>query len=519
MLVAAMAACACSRGDRPVLGLWTGRVHSEGTPATRVRLDGDARCLLLRHKDSHLRVRIEGAAPAGSATVRVSDVGRGAPLPITTESLGSGAFRKELRLSKQQLGDTSWIALSFDRPGIVIEGLELLEDRKPGRLVVLGLDGLTWRILDPLLAAGKLPHFQKLIAGGVAGTLLSEKPMLSPVVWTTIASGRRHGDHGIHDFFDADGHLVNSTQVTARRIWELAGQHAQATLGVVGWFVSWPVEPVPGFMLSDRATEWKPSDHERPLSFHPAELQAPSEAIVDQRRASYLPEVRRFTPVELGADWKKKLDTRLLRVYLRDSSFVEASLRFQAAFQPDLLFLYLRGSDNVQHSFWFQRAPQESLAPVDEEERRLFGGVIDGYYAWLDLSLGRLAAAAPPDATFMIVSDHGFRSFVREKQGLKRSVAYHEREGVYIASGPGLKRGVRGANLSVLDLVPLWLHRLGLPAGQDMPGRVPIELLDDGSRERPRIPSYGGRDQASVSRATEADEAIVEQLKALGYVE
>ncbi len=501
-----------------MLGLWTGQVRVDGTPATRVLIDGNARCLLLRHRDRDLRLRVEGTGPAGSFTMRVSDVERGAPLPITTETLGGGAFRKELRLSRQQLGDTSWIALAFDRPGVVIESLELLEDRRPARLVVVGLDGLTWRILDPLLAAGKLPHFQKLIAGGVAGTLLSEKPMLSPVVWTTIASGRRHGDHGIHDFFDSEGHLVNSSQVKTRRIWEIAGQHAKATVGVVGWFVSWPVEPVPGFMLSDRATEWKPNDHERPLSFHPAFLQAPSEAIVDERRARYLAEVRRFTPLPQVGDWRARLDTRLLRVYLRDSSFVEASLRFQAAFQPDLLLLYLRGSDNVQHSFWFQRAPGESLTPVSEEERRLFGGVIDGYYAWLDESLGRLRAAAP-DATFMIVSDHGFRSLVREKDGVKRSVAYHEKEGVYIANGPGLKRGVRGEDISVLDLVPLWLHRLGMPAAADMPGRVPVALLADGPQEGPRIASYGGRDAAAVSRTTEADAAIVEQLKALGYVE
>jgi predicted AlkP superfamily phosphohydrolase/phosphomutase len=356
--------------------------------------------------------------------------------------------------------------------------------------------------------------------------------MVSPVVWTTIATGRPHADHGIHDFFDAERRLVNSTQVKTRRIWEIAAEHAAASVGVVGWFVSWPVEPVSGFMLSDRATEWKPHERERPQSFHPPELQAPFDALVEERRSRYLDEMRRFTPLPLRADWKTALtpsdplyarhaalDARLMRVYLRDSSFAEAGLRLSAAFAPDLLFLYLRGSDNVQHAFWFHRAPGESLAPVDEVERRLFGGVIDGYYTWLDETLGRFMAAHPRDTTFAIVSDHGFRSIVREKDGVRRSAAYHERAGVYVMSGPGFKRGLRGPDISVLDLAPLWLHGLGQPAARDMPGRVPLELLEGGGPERTRVASYGLRSEHAESRASEADDAIVEQLKALGYVE
>jgi hypothetical protein len=128
-------------------------------------------------------------------------------------------------------------------------------------------------------------------------------------------------------------------------------------------------------------------------------------------------------------------------------------------------------------------------------------------------------AGADPDTTFVIASDHGFRSLAREKDGVKRQVAYHEREGVFIASGPGLKRGVRGGPISVLDLAPLWLHLVGLPAATDMPGRVPLELFAHEVREATRVASYGGRGDAAVSRAGEADAGIVEQLKALGYVQ
>jgi hypothetical protein len=527
-----LAGCRGGGGDRPVLGLWSGRLETEGAPqVTRVRVSGDARALLLRHRDRDLTIRLEGEAPA-AFPVKVSDVERGAPRLVTSETVPGGRFRHELHLKKEDLGEASFIALGFDRPGLVVDTLELVEEGARPPLVVIGLDGLTWRILDPLLSAGKLPHFRKLIDSGVSGVLLSEKPMLSPVVWTTIATGRPHTDHGIHDFFDAEGHLVNSTQVKTKRIWELAGGPGRATVGVVGWFVSWPVERTAGPMLSDRATEWKPNDKDRPASFHPPELQAPFEDLVNARLATYLDECRRFTPLELPADWKTRfapgspehkriseLDTRLLRVFLRDSSFVEASLRLSTALHPELQFLYLRGSDNVQHAFWFQRAPEESLTPVAEEEKRLFGGTIDAYYQWLDESLGRLVAAATPGTTFMVVSDHGFRSIVREKNGEKRQVAYHERQGVFIASGPAFRKGTKIEPISVLDLVPIWLQHLGLPPAADMPGRVPAEIYAKAPVKGPRLASYGNRSEGSVSRTTEADEGIVEQLKALGYVQ
>ena len=125
---------------------------------------------------------------------------RGAPRLVTSETVPGGRFRHELHLKKEALGDASFIALGFDRPGLVLDTLELVEDGTRPPLVVIGLDGLTWRILDPLFQAGKLPHFKQLIDGGVSGVLLSEKPMLSPVVWTTIATGQKREDHGIGGF-------------------------------------------------------------------------------------------------------------------------------------------------------------------------------------------------------------------------------------------------------------------------------------------------------------------------------
>lgn len=527
----------CREGDRPVRGVWIGHVRAKGVPAvTRVHVDGAAECLLLRHRSSALRLRVEGSAAAGPVVVRIAGMDHGAPRPVSQATLSAdgGAFRRELRFSSDELGAVDWLRLSFDQAGLAIETLEIEEEAaRKLKLVVLGLDGLSWRILDPLLKAGRLPHIDALVRGGVRGTLLSIKPMLSPVVWTTIATGHRPKDHKIWDFVDAEQRLVNSTQVRAKRIWEIASERQVATVGVVGWFVTWPVGPVAGFMLSDRSTPWKSvTGKERPLSFFPAALQDPFEDVFRERRARYRSESQRFASLPVDTDWRKQLspddplrarlelfETRLLRAYLRDSTLAEAGLHLLSALSPDLFFLYLRGSDHAQHAFWFARAPGESVTPVDPDDRRYYGGVIDAYYVYLDEVLGRYQAAAPEDTVFMIVSDHGFRSYVHEKDGNRRSQAHHEQEGVYIVGGPGFRHGVQGNPISVLDLVPLWLDSLDLPVAADMPGSVPTQLLSEPDRPRPaRIAGYGRRDAPSVSRAGEADADLLEQFKALGYV-
>jgi hypothetical protein len=518
-----------------VLGLWTGRARVSGSPPTRVQIEGEASCLLLRHRRSDLRLRIAGRAPGGPVSVRVFDADRGEPRLLASASLSppAGAFHEELTFSRSQLGEASWVSLAFDRAGLTLESLEPVEDRASPRIIVFGLDGLSWRILDPLLKAGRLPNIAALMRGGGAGTLLSIKPTLSPVVWTTIASGHQPADHGIWDFVDDKRRLVNSTQVRTKRIWELLSERSPATVGVMGWFVTWPVERVAGFMLSDRSKPWSLTDRERPESFSPAALQAPFEEVDRERRAHYFAESQRFTALPLDPEWRTKLgsddprrgrmdalERRFLRVYDRDSTFVEAGLAFYRAFTPDVFFLYLRGADHAQHAYWFERAPKESIAPVAPAERQYFGGLIDSYYLYLDEVIGRYRSAAAPGTVFMIVSDHGFRSFVRQKDGERHSVAYHEREGVYVVSGPGFEHQARGkVVLSVLDLCPLWLHLLGLPAAQDMPGRVPVELLSAGKGQvEKRIASYGRRDAAAVSRSTQGDADLLEQFKALGYI-
>src|SRR5262245_64987050 len=87
---------------------------------------------------------------------------------------------------------------------LVVLGLACSGSRRPGRVILLGLDGMDPRALDLLMSEGKLPNFARLRQDGAYGRLISSKPLLSPVVWNTIATGKTPDQHGIGHFVALD---------------------------------------------------------------------------------------------------------------------------------------------------------------------------------------------------------------------------------------------------------------------------------------------------------------------------
>src|SRR5512139_822384 len=100
----------------------------------------------------------------------------------------------------------------LDSPGIRL---------KPGspKIAVFGVDAADWREIDPLVASGRLPAFARLKRVASLGVLRADPPLLSPIIWTTIATGRPPEDHGVIDFMmDLRGGAQAPVSGTARRV-------------------------------------------------------------------------------------------------------------------------------------------------------------------------------------------------------------------------------------------------------------------------------------------------------------
>jgi len=174
----------------------------------------------------------------------------------------------------------------------------------------------------------------------------------------------------------------------------------------------------------------------------------------------------------------------------------------------------------VSHVLWGGLEPAERLPPElrpSPSERAAMAGALEAYYVYTDALIGALAARFGPGDLVLVVSDHGFEA--GGALGFLTGVHQGEAaaEGVLFARGPGIPAGAPAGPVAVEDVTPTVLAWLGLPVATDMDGR-PASFL--AARPAGSVASY---DTTPVERLAPApsgaEEAIVEQLRELGYVE
>ena len=117
------------------------------------------------------------------------------------------------------------------------------------RVLVVGWDAADWKIIDPLLAAGKMGNLKRLMDGGVRADLRSLDPKLSPLLWTSIATGKTADKHGILNFIEPEPSGAGfrpscSTTRKTKALWNILTQSGMRT-NVVSWYASHPAEPTP----------------------------------------------------------------------------------------------------------------------------------------------------------------------------------------------------------------------------------------------------------------------------------
>ena len=162
------------------------------------------------------------------------------------------------------------------------------------KLVVIGIDGMDWSIADPLLAEGRLPNMAALIERGSRADLRSLEPLAkSPVIWTTIATGKGPKKHGITGFLESSDKRtpISSRSWTARPIWDVLSDKGY-TSGIVNWMVTWPAYPVNGYLVTDRILF-------RPEDGHPAMEDVAYPPGLERELAPHLRPIRDITEDEL----------------------------------------------------------------------------------------------------------------------------------------------------------------------------------------------------------------------------
>jgi predicted AlkP superfamily phosphohydrolase/phosphomutase/tetratricopeptide (TPR) repeat protein len=354
------------------------------------------------------------------------------------------------------------------------------------RVILIGWDAADWNFITPLLDAGLMPGLQSVIERGVMGNLASMRPMLSPILWTSVATGHRGDRHGVLSFLEPtpDGTGVRPATSLSRRakaLWNILSQNGLKS-HVVGWYATHPAEPINGVCVSDQFLHDDPSRPPAtpwPLpegAVHPPELRDDI-ALLRVRPHELAPaDLRPFLPRldEIAPD-----DPRVgrLRAALARTASVHAVATAILDAEPwDFVAVFYDAIDVVGHTFMPYHPP--AMAHVSARDAGLFGGVMTGLYQFHDMMLRRLLQLAGDDATVILLSDHGFfhdhRRPADAGEGVddERAARWHRPMGVVAMAGPGLRQDERLYGATLLDIAPTVLRLFDLPTGADMPGRV-----------------------------------------------
>lgn len=424
------------------------------------------------------------------------------------------------------------------------------------RVLFIGLDGIEVNVLKPLLRAGRLPNLARLIDQGVFGYLKTFRPTYSPVVWTTIATGKPPTEHRILGFLDLNTNgPYTSNARRGKAIWNILGDYA-LECNVTGYWITYPAEAVNGIMVSQVTSTQQYSEVWKGMLYK------------DVKDATYPPGfIRELWPVVEPYQTQTFLQEKVLpRIFgdlrdlnpsyeverlIKDSlwSFAGDFVYFHAAkyllekYPADLDMVYLGGTDVIAHRFWRYRQP-EIYAYKDRIQQKYidaFKDGIDHYYEVVDDMVGQLVDLVPGDTRIFVLSDHGMHpDFLngKDEKGNPTILSAHHLDGppgVLIAAGrdirkgPGLEAYLEQETYdelgTVLDVTPTLLYLLDIPVGRDMKyGKVMKAVVEAGLLERRPVEFIDSHDvdfrPPTASRTSrEANQAFVDRFRDLGYID
>ena len=412
------------------------------------------------------------------------------------------------------------------------------------KVLVLGLDGLDWDLVLPWVRAGRMPNLRRVMDAGTWGEMETMVPMLSPLIWTTMATGVGPDVHGVLDFVENDPVSGKQVPVTGRSreapaIWNITSALG-LRVGVVGWWATWPAERINGTMVSDRLYYTLQQGIPQEV-FHsdPPDLVFPSErtaefttlrdravAETDWRAVRHfmnLSEAAFDRAVASNLGMEDPVDG-LRRIVSATRTYMGAGMVL-AADRPDLLLVYLEGTDTIGHLLAPYLPPP--TIDVDPAEASVYAAAVPKYFEVVDRWIGRYLEACPLDEyAILLLSDHGFKWDAERPRGLSGTAGptaplWHAEDAVFVIAGPGVARRGRVVEkgASVYDIAPTLAALLGLPADPSwrtrlLPGCPPAaaEPVEWAPLVPPASYSQSGGGTAPV------DPEFIAKLRAIGYL-
>ena len=417
--------------------------------------------------------------------------------------------------------------------------------RLKNAVVVLGMDALEPTLIERMVSEGELPHFAQIGKEGFRSKMRISYPIVSPSVWTSLASGYPSDKHGIPNWTGSNGKPFRSMDVKVQRVWDVATQHNK-TSWVLNWLLTMPVSSIQGVMTSEELVFVGGLDS---VGQHPPNRDP---AITSQMLVSPDDFCKIAADQVPALDWVNStaLDYQFDRYsvvrhpLLRDEATVRLFEALVGSPAPDLAMVYLSGADALSHRLWpftdaeavaqmtadptlWKRSNDDLKRHEHNKRRRPFSDgdttpemlkqgrrMVEDYYRYLDSLLGRVMDRMDPKhSTLVLVSDHGFKT---ADQPVPLYPA-HSDHGVLMGWGSQVKQGqAESKEPRDLDVAPTIYALLGLPVAVDMDGRILSEHFETPGKTT--VPSYATASLLTTA-ARPVDFQRLPELQALGYVD
>ncbi|HYK00187.1 MAG TPA: alkaline phosphatase family protein [Thermoanaerobaculia bacterium] len=338
-----------------------------------------------------------------------------------------------------------------------------------GRVAVFAIDGADWELISELSNDGRIPNLRALALGGTTASLQTIQPTVSPLVWTTIATGLTPDRHGVIDYFDRTSKKpVDATTRRAPALWEISEAFGRKAVAV-NWWTAWPARS--GVSFDAPVTMQENAIYPANLAQRISQLDVAASTIGS-------PQVRRFLNIT-DAEYNTAVSSGnandpvnvFRNVLAKTWTDHRVAIDLYQQQEPLLMMVNYEGTDTVNHLFSPYHPPYRE--GMSQTEFRKYWPAVANYYSEVDRLIGEWMNVLSDDTTVIIVSAHGYRwgkTRPRVSPVGRASVADHRNPGVFIAYGNHVAPSRANHTISLYDIVPSILAVLGLPQSTEMGG-------------------------------------------------